>query len=173
MQIVVKILAVMIVVFLSLVAFMPLKEGYFTLEDRLAQHRVYLNETHMNEHFGGLSAEDTSLVVDGLVVANFKRWDVQTVLLRTRLRIEGIAIGKSLASMVPVERIDTLTVTHTLMRPKQFRIVAQTDQGNFEANGTIGERRLRFYAQGGEKEIRSLQSRLKHDKRGWYYEIVF
>ena len=172
MQIVVKIVAVIAVVFLSLVAFMPFKEGYFALEDKLAQHRIYLNETYIDERFGGLGAEETALIVDGLTVANVKRWDAQTALLWTRLRMEGIAISKSLASMVPVDHIDTLTVTHTLMRPKQFRIVARTDKGNFEANSTIGERRLRFYAQ-GDRNDSSLPAGFQHDKQGWYYEIAF
>ena len=173
MQIVVRVITVFIGIYLAMLAFLPAKEGYFALEKRLADEHIYMNEAHVSERFGGLDLERTALFVDGVKVADADYVRARTAIFFSRLSAVGLKVDKSIADMIPVRRIGKIVVTHQILRPKQFRIVVSTDKGVFEANATIGERRLRFYAQGGEKEIQPLKSSLKRDKRGWYYEVTF
>lgn len=171
MQVVIKTLAVMLTVWLALLAFMPKEEIYFRAEQALASQGVEINEGQMEEHLFGMTIKDATIYVQGINVATVKEASLFTLLFYTRVEADDIQADASLAHMLPASVV-RLVLTHSLMHPETVYIEAEGSFGKAEGTLSLQTRKLHLDLVKTGK-IETVRNLLKHGKQGWYYESTF
>jgi len=171
MQMVIKTLGAIVLVWLALLAFMPKEEMYFRAEQALASQGIEINEGQMDEHLFGMTIKDATIYVQGINVATVKDISLFTLLFYTRVEADDVRADASLAHMLPAS-VAHLVITHTLMHPETVYIEAEGSFGKVEGTLSLQTRKLHLDLVKTGK-IDTVQNLLKHGEKGWYYESTF
>jgi len=171
MQMVKKVMFIIVMVWLAVLVFMPKSAFYYTLEERLSEQDIRLNEETIEEGWFTLNVENVKVYVKGIEVAKVKTLSLFTLLFYSTLQIEGVEVDEALWSKVPAS-IEETTLTHSVVHPLSLSVDANGSFGNVEGEANLlqGAVHLNFVE---TKEIGTVKPFLKKDEKGWYYEGSF
>ncbi len=171
MQMVKKFFILLFIAWFALLFFMPKQELYYTLEKELAQQGVEINEESINEGIFSLTINNASVYVKGIKIATIEKVSFFTLLFYTKAEIDNLLLDDSLKAMAP-QHTDKVLLTHSLLSVWTVPIHAEGSFGVVDGYADLKARKVRLnFIE--TKEIDSIKSQLKKDKKGWYYETSF
>jgi hypothetical protein len=172
MQMVKNIFLIFIVLWFSLLVFMPKEELYFTLEKELAKQDIEINEENIEENLLSLNLINPVIYVKGIKIATLEKINIFTLLFYTNINVKSLILDESLKSFAP-EKIDVANISYSLLTPLHANIEAKGSFGMLEGDVNLNERNLRINFTETTKEINTIKSNLKKDEKGYYYETSF
>ena len=171
MQVVKNILMGLLVFWLALIIFMPKQELYFAVERELAKQDVEINEEKIESGLFSLTLSGVKVYVKGIEIASIEEVDIFTLLVYNTVEIKNILFDDSLKSFVP-QKIEKSLFVNSLLSPFKVFITTMGSFGLAEGEADMKERTVRIDLLDA-KDIKTIQSLLKKDEKGWYYESAF
>jgi len=169
MQVVKQMLLILILLPLAIVLFMPKKELYYLLEQRLAQKHIMITDESLREGPFSLTILHPVVRFNGAPVAHAERITLWSLLLYSKADIKAVAVAEGLPTEVNASR---MTAIHSILSPLRMRIEGQSSLGSVEGALDLQGRRLHLeLAEGGNNQ--ALSAYLKKGEKGWYYESRF
>ena len=166
-----KSLFIAIVLWFSILAFMPKSELYYSIEKVLLTQDVKLNEKSITEGLFSLTLKDVTVYVKGIAIANIEEIKFFTVLFYSTLEIENVHMDESLHTQVPALTQEARFV-HTLASPLSLSVDANGSFGL--VTGTVNMKDKKIHIDFIEtKEMNMLKPKLTKSKKGWFYEKSF
>ena len=171
MQMVKKGLLALIIFWIAFLIMMPKEALYFKLEHRLEKEGIKLNEASIEEHMFGLDIHQVKVYAEGIQVVQIKRIHLFTLLFYTLLEVDEVKVDKGLQEMAP-KYIHTIRVKHSILMPLKILIAGTGSFGEAQGEVALKEQKVHIDILKA-KEIQPIQSFLKRNKKGWYYETSF
>jgi hypothetical protein len=166
-----KFLIAVVIIWLALIVLMPKTQMYYKLEETLAKQDVKMNERSIKEGWFSLDIKGLDVYAKGIKMATVEEVNFFTLLFYTDVNINGVVLDDLLKGVVPT-KIDEAQLNHAIWDPMHVNIDANGAFGSLEGKVMLGERNLRLDFN-DSKGIENLQSKLKKDEKGWYYETSF
>jgi len=171
MQMVKKSALIFLMLWFSILLFMPKAELYYTIEKSLAKQDIKLNEKSIEEGVFSLTLKDVTVYVKGIALANIEELDFFTMLFYSSLDVSNLKVDEALQAKVPAITKE-LTFTHSILSPFTVSVDANGSFGAVEGTINIANKDLRMdFVEVGN--IGMIQSHLTKDERGWFYEKSF
>ena len=168
MQILKKFFLLIIIVWLAILFFMPKKEIYYKLEEKLAEKSIKINEASIEEGLFSLNISNAEIYVKGIKMATVENLDFFTLLLYTNIEVENFFIDETLANRLPT-KINQVLFSHIGLDPLNIKIVGKGDFGGVDGKIDLNKKVLRVDFN-DSKAIKEFKPRLRRDDKGWYYE---
>ena len=90
MQMVKKSALIFLMLWFSILLFMPKAELYYTIEQSLAKQDIKLNEKSIEEGLFSLTLKDVTVYVKGIALANIEELDFFTLLFYSSLEVTNL-----------------------------------------------------------------------------------
>lgn len=171
MQMVKKIFLGAVLIWFGMTVFMPKKELYYKLEEMLAKKDIRINGETIKEGWFSLDVHHLTVSVKGINIATIEKMELFTLLFSSEIKIQNVLLDKSLMETAP-GHIEVLTLKHTLLSFFRVSLGANCDFGAAEGEVNLKERKLHIDLIEAKK-IQAIQSRLRQNEKGWYYETSF
>lgn len=171
MQMVKNTLIFILVLWLSLIIFMPKKALYYKLEEELLKQDIKLNEKMIDEGLFSLKIEDMSVYIKGINIASIKEINLFTLLIYTHISIESIGLDESFRAMMPQD-IKMSNIYHTIDSPMDLVVDINSSIAQIDGIVDLKSRKVRLDIK-ESSNIAIIKSLLKKDDKGWYYEKSF
>jgi len=171
MQVVKNTLIGIIVFWFAILLFMPKTALYYTLENSLAKQNIEINEKTIEEGIFSLRIMDIDVYVKGIKVATVKEINIFTLLFHTSVSVNEILFDDSLKSFIP-QKIEKSVLFHSILSPLQVFMTTMGSFGLAEGTLDLNTQTVRIDIIDA-KEIETIQSQLRKDEKGWYYETSF
>ncbi|DAB39894.1 MAG TPA: hypothetical protein CFH81_06650 [Sulfurovum sp. UBA12169] len=171
MQMVKKIFLGVALIWFGATVFMPKKELYYKLEEMLAKKDIRINGETIKEGLFSLDVHHPTVSVKGINIATIEKIKLFTLLFSSEIKIQNVVLDKSLRETAP-GHIEVLTLKHALLSLFGVSLDANCDFGAVEGEVNLKERKLHIDLIGA-KNIQAIQSRLRQNEKGWYYETSF
>jgi len=171
MQVVKNIFISLFIVWFAFLLFMPKQELYYALESELLKQGIEMNEKQIEEGIFSLTVKEVSIYVKGIHIATLEEMHFFTLLFYSSFNIEALKMDDSLKSFVPSE-IGKTVVMHSVLSPFEAFVTTMGSFGLAEGVVDLKSRSLRMDLM-DIKDIKTFESQLKKDERGWYYETSF
>ncbi len=166
-----KSLFIAVILWFSILAFIPKAELYYSIEKKLQAQDVKLNEKSIEEGLFSLTLKDVTVHVKGIAIANIEEIKFFSVLFYSTLEIHNLQTDESLHTQVPALMKDANFV-HTITSPLSISIDANGSFGLI--NGEIGIKDKKIHIDFIEtKDMNMLKPMLTKNKKGWFYEKSF
>ncbi len=169
MQVVKRIIAILIVLPLAVMFFMPKKELYYFLEKKLYAQQIMISDERLQEGLLSLTIAHPVFSLDGVSLAKAEHITLWSLLFYTKADVEGMVVAEELPAEISIR---TLTVTHTLLSPMKIVLSGESSIGALQGYIDLGTRILHLDIAKAEKN-KSVSKYLKKGQKGWYYESKF
>jgi len=171
MQVVKKLIGYTLLIWFAVILFMPKENLYYQLERVAAQEGIEINEASIKSGVFTLSVRSPEVYYEGVAVASAEALDATVFLLYDRVIITGIALDRTIASMVPLT-VDKVELVYSILTPQKVTLKGEGSFGRCHGEIDLKERRVHISMDDPEK-IGSIKSLLKKGEEGWYYETSF
>ena len=156
---------------LAIVFFAPKRELYYSLEKRIANSGLIIDNEEIKETALGVELHHPTIIYDGAKVAEAKMIKIVSMIIYSKITIINIKNDKAMSSIFPLLP-KNIIITHDILSPNILNIVAYGDFG--KAKGIFDMKQMTLRMDIVEvKSIDSIKRYLKKDKNGWYYEERF
>jgi len=166
-----KILLVLILLPFLVLLLAPKTELYHLLEKRLAAQDIVISGEQVHTTPIGLSLEHPTFYLKGAPVATAQSVSLWSLLLYSRMDVEGLVFDPSFKNFVPPS-VHTITLIHSVVDP--LNIQGTLTDPKMMGTGTIDlkERSATLHVSKlpGDSPLKRY---LKHTKGGWVYESKF
>jgi hypothetical protein len=171
MQMVKKSVFIAIILWFSILAFMPKSELYYSIEKKLQAQDVKLNEKSIEEGIFSLTLKDVTVHVKGIAIANIEEVKVFSLLFYTTVQIVNLRTDDSLHAQVPALTKEAYFV-HTFASPFSVSVDANGSFGLIDGEINIKDKNVHIdFIE--TKEMQMLQPMLTKSEKGWFYEKSF
>lgn len=161
-------------IFLMVVILLPKEKFYFTMESLLAEHHLFINHETLIERFFYLDAENGDVLIDNQAIASIENIRISPWIFYNRLSFSNLTVLPLYRSFFP-GKIDTVTMTYSLLNPLEIVIQGEGDFGRFSGGYDLMNHKLRivFEATNLLRGYGFLVSKLHQEKGGLVYERDF
>jgi hypothetical protein len=171
MQMVKKIIITLLIVWFSLLAFMPKQELFYKLEKELVKQDIKINETSIEEGLFSLTLNQATVYVKGIEVATIEKISFFTLLFYTKIELDALLLDEALTAMAP-RQTEQAVLSYSIFSPMEAKINAKGNFGVIEGNIDLQGRKIHVdFTE--TKEIEPIRRVLKKNEKGWYYETSF
>jgi len=171
MQMVKKIIITLLIVWFSLLVFMPKQELFYKLEDQLAKQEIKINETSIDEGLFSLTLNQATVYVKGIEIATIEKINFFSLLFYTKVELDALLLDEALVAMAP-RQIEQAVLSYSVLSPMDAKVNATGNFGVIEGSIDLQGRKLHVdFTE--TKEIETIRGQLKKDEKGWYYETSF
>ncbi len=171
MQMVIKSLLVLLVIWLATVILMPKQEIYYKLEEALNSYEVTLNEETKSEGLFSLNLKGVTVYVKGINVATIEELNLFTLLFYSSVELRSLLVDDSLKTMIP-EETESAVLRHSILSPLDVSVEARGSFGSLTGNIDLSERSVHLDFN-ESKKLQMLKPSLKKSEKGWVYETSF
>ncbi len=171
MQMVKKIFITLLVLWFVVLVFMPKQEFYYKLEQILASKGIKINEKSIEEGWFSLTLRDLEVYVKGIKLANIEEVSIFTLLFYSKVEIDNLFLDESLKAMAPT-KTEHAQITHAIWSAPLLDVEAQGSFAGLVGDIHLFDKTVRLDFN-DSKAIGNIQSKLKKDEKGWYYETSF
>jgi len=171
MQMVKQIFIFIVLLWFSILLFMPKQELYYKLEKELEIKNIKINEESINTGLFSLTLNHADIYVKGIKLATAEEIDFFTLLFYSKVEFQKLILDSSLSSMAPTD-IEKLTFSHFIWNPLNISVNAQGTFGALNGDIYLSDQTVRLDFN-ESKSIEKFKSKLKQDDKGWYYETSF
>lgn len=141
MKFLLKILAVVILFFISFIVFLPKQGMYNLIEEKLFEKNVIISGELVKEKSFGLKLTGAEIYYDGINTAFLKKLNLRSYLFYSKLEVYDLRISKSFENMLP-SKILNIDARHSVLKPNVMKISANGDFGSFKGELKIFEKVL-------------------------------
>ena len=171
MQMVKKSALIFLMLWFSILLFMPKAELYYTIEQSLAKQDIKLNEKSIEEGLFSLTLKDVTVYAKGIALGNIEELDFFTILFYSSLKLNNLKVDESLHARVP-SYAKKISATHNIFSPFSVSLDANGSFGAVDGKVDLANKDLRIdFVEVGD--IGMIQSHLTKDEKGWFYEKSF
>jgi hypothetical protein len=171
MQMVKKSALIFLMLWFSILLFMPKAELYYTIEQSLAKQDIKLNEKSIEEGLFSLTLKDVTVYVKGIALANIEELDFFTILFYSSLELNNLKVDEALQTKVPATTKEA-SFTHSILSPLSVSLDANGSFGAIEGTVDLVNKDMRIdFVEVGDMDM--IQSHLTKDEKGWFYEKSF
>ena len=167
MQVAIKIVLGLVLVWFALLAFMPKTELYYKLEEELAKKGIKINEDSIEENPFMLTIKGMKVYTEGIEVAKIEEVTLFMTLFYNYLHIQNVVTDDLVASE-SVKRIDDAMLNYSVVTPLVAQIDMNGSMGVTEGYVEILERSVRLDIF-EPKETHAIEKYLTKEGKGWYY----
>ena len=171
MQMVKKIFIGLLVIWFAVLVLMPKQELYYKLEQELATKAIKINEKSIEEGWFSLTLRGLDVYAKGIKLASIEEVTLFTLLFYSKVDIHNLLLDESLKAMAPTKTEDA-KLTHAIWSALTVQVEAQGSFAGLVGDVHLAEKTLRLDFN-DSKAIEDMQSKLKKDEKGWYYEASF
>ena len=174
MQMAIKSIIILLVIYLSLIFFLPKKELYFFGESQLTKYKAIIGEEQIRDRFFDLELKNGKLFIDEIDMASFEKINIYPTFFINKVKLQNFSPTKSLQKIMPVE-IRNLVLFHTIFNPLKIDIKIGGNFGDGEGVVDLDKKFVKIYLK-PKKESKSfskIKKFLKKTKEGWIYEKKF
>ena len=170
MQVVKNSLIILLILPILIVFFMPKKELYYLLEQKLKAENIVISGEVLVEGPLSLTVEHPVFFLGGAPVASAKKITLWSILFYSKASTEALLLAEGLAEEVSVAE---LKASHSLLSPWKVSLSGKGSLGEMKGELMLKERQIHLsLSKGGENK--ALSKYLKKDKKGgWQYESKF
>jgi len=166
-----KILLALILLPFLVLLLAPKTELYHLLEKRLAAQDIVISGEQIHTTPIGVRLEHPTFYVKGIPVATAQSVSLWSLLLYSRMDVEGLVFDPSLKNYVP-SSVHSITLVHSVIDP--LHIQGTLTDPTMTGTGTIDLTGRSATLQVSKLPASSpLKRYLKHTKGGWLYESTF
>lgn len=161
-------------IFLVVVVLFPKEKFYFTFESFLREYHLIINHEVMNDRFVYFDADNGEVLLDNQLIASVEKIRISPWIFYNRLSLSNLSVSPLFRQFFP-GKIDTITVTYTLLHPLEISIQGEGDFGHFKGGYDLltNNMRIVFEATSQLRGYGLLVSRLHQEKEGLVYESNF
>ena len=168
MQLVVRGFIIILVLYLSLLFFMPKKEFYYFGEKELKKYSVIIGEEELRETLFTLKLNKGKLFFKNASVASF-----ETINISTKLFLSSINIYNLKPELIPIE-LEKIELSHSILTPFVVDIDLVGDVAEGSGVIDLDKRVVKIVIKEKKsKSFNQLRRYLKKTKQGWVYETNF
>lgn len=161
-------------ILLIVVILLPKEKFYFSMETLLAEYHLFINHEVLTDRFLYLDAENGEILIDNQAVASIEKIRISPWIFFNRLSVSNLSVLPLYRSFFP-GKIDTVTMTYSLLNPLEIAIQGEGDFGRFRGGYDLMSHKLRIVFD-ATNELRGygfLVSKLHQEKGGLVYESDF
>jgi hypothetical protein len=171
MQMVKRSASIVVAVWLAIILFMPKSELYYTLEKKLSEKDITLNEQRIDEGLFSLVVEDITVYVKGIPLASIDKMDFFTLLFYSSITIDRVELDEVLHTKAP-KLTKELKATHMIFTPTSLSLDANGTFGTVEGDVDLLDKKVHIdFIETGD--IDTIRSYLTKGETGWFYEKSF
>jgi len=171
MQVVKYSLVFILVFYFSFLILSPKRELYYTLEKRMAESGLIIDNEEIKETALGVELKHPTIIYEGAKIAKADMIKIVSMIVYSEINILDIQSDKAMSSIFPLIPKNVI-ITNNILSPYRLDIVAYGDFG--KAKGIFDMKQMTLRMDIVEvKSIDSIKRYLKKDKNGWYYEERF
>ena len=171
MQMVKNIFIAIVVVWLSVVIFMPKSNLYYKLEEELSKKDIKLNEKLIDDGLFSLTIKDIDIYIKGINIASIKKIELFTLLFYTHISIDAVGLDESLKNII-AQDIEKSNIYHSILSPMNLTLDINSSIAQITGLVDLRTRKVRLDVE-DSPNIKIIKSLLKKDDKGWYYETTF
>lgn len=171
MQMVKNIFIAIVVVWLSVVMFMPKSNLYYKLEEELSKKDIKLNEKLIDDGLFSLTIKDVDIYIKGINIASIQKIELFTLLFYTHISIDAVGLDKSLKNII-AQDIEKSNIYHSVLSPMNLTLDINSSIAQITGLVDLRTRKVRLDVE-NSPNIKIIKSLLKKDDKGWYYETTF
>ncbi len=171
MQMVKNIFIAIVVVWLSVVMFMPKSNLYYKLEEELSKKDIKLNEKLIDDGLFSLTIKDIDIYIKGINIASIQKIELFTLLFYTHISIDAVGLDKSLKNII-AQDIEKSNIYHSVLSPMNLTLDINSSIAQITGLVDLRTRKVRLDVE-NSPNIKIIKSLLKKDDKGWYYETTF
>jgi hypothetical protein len=169
MQVVRNILIVLILLPLTVMFFMPKKELYYMLEQKLSAQNIVIAGEVLEEGALSLTIKHPVFYFGGAPMVTAKDITLWSLLVYTKADITEMLVAEGLATETSITELHAV---HSILSPLRIQIAGESSLGALDGDVKLDERRIHINISKGSKN-RAFAKLLKKGKEGWYYESKF
>ena len=161
----------MIILWLGIIGFMPKKSLYYKLEAVLAEKGIKINEGSIEEGFFDLKVKDALIYYEGIKVAKIDELTLFILLFYTKVELQNLELDDFLKDKAPAIT-EKARVLYSVEHPLDILIDAKGSFGVIRGKVQLENRTVHIdFLE--KKDIKTIESFLKINEKGWYYEKSF
>jgi hypothetical protein len=177
MSVVKKALGLLLIALLCIPLMAPKRALYYTLEQRLQQEGVILNQRAIESDFFGVSVIEPIFYYKGLNVAKAESFSLTSLVLFSWAEIETLQFDSAFGSWAE-GGIERVRATHLVFAPQVVGLSLEGAFGKVEGEADLATRQLSLEYVGEDlpAKLRSFfkQRDIGEDgQKGWVYEVSF
>lgn len=161
-------------ILLIVIILLPKEKFYFTFESLLSKYHLFINHEVLSDNFFYLDADDGDIVLDNQTVASIENIRISPWIFLNRLSFSNLSVLPQYRNFFP-GKIDTITVTYSLLNPLEITIQGEGDFGHFKGGYDLMSQKIKivFDATHQLRRYGLLVSNLHQEKEGLVYESDF
>lgn len=171
MQLVKKFFIFFLILWFSILFFMPKTALYYKVEKELLKNDIQINEKNIEEGIFSLTLYDAKVYVKGIHLVTVEKIDLFTLLFYTKIDVDYLLLDESLKNVSPIQ-IEKIEVVHAIWNPLNVKLSGRGEFDRVSGNISILNRQLHLDFN-GTKGIEMLKSKLQQNEKGWFYEAAF
>jgi len=128
MKIILKSLVYFLFFLMMLIAFLPKENIYYFALEQLNNKKIELNQNKIDDGYFKFIVDELQIKYDGLKVSDISNVEFDMFIYQTKIDISNIKVDNSFSKFVP-NKIDTLTLSHTIINPLSIDINSKFNLG--------------------------------------------
>jgi len=155
---------------LALMYFTPKVALYYFAEMQLKPMSVIINDEKVIDNGFSLSIKDSTITFKAIESAKIQTIDLVFFGLYNKVKIEGVTLASTAASLVPT-KVQSIELSYHIFNPFNVSAIAVGDFGEAQAQVSILDKALQVDLQPSKlmnKEYRATLKNLKKTKDGGY-----
>jgi hypothetical protein len=161
-------------IFLILIMVIPKERLYFAFESLLCEHHLFINNEEFTNRLFYLDIHNAMVLLDNQELATIEQMRIAPWILFNRFTLTNLTFSPLFRNIFP-GKIDSLTLTYSLLHPLRVDIEGVGDFGHCSGAYEIWDRKMRvlFEPTAELREYPLLVNRLHQEKGGLVYEKIF
>lgn len=161
-------------IFLIVIILFPKEKFYYTFESFISEYHLYISHEDITDSLFYLDADNGEVLLDNQVVASIENIRISPWIFFNRLSLSNLTVSPVYRNFFP-GKIDTVTLTYSLLNPFDITIHGEGDFGHFNGKYNLMNQTLRivFDATYQLRRYGLLVSKLHQEKEGLVYESNF
>ena len=161
-------------ILLIVIIILPKEKFYFTFESILSEYHLFVNKEVITNNFLYLDVDNGEILLDNQRVAFIENIRISPWIFFNRLSVSNLSISPLYRNFFP-GKIDTITLTYSLLSPLKILIKGEGDFGHCDGEYDLMNQKVRivFEASSQLRGYGLLVSKLHQEKEGLIYESNF
>lgn len=161
-------------IFLIIIVVIPKEKLYFAFESLLGEHHLFVNNEDFTNRLFYVDIDNANVLLDNQEFAKIEHMRIAPWVVLNRFTLTNIAFSPLFQNIFP-GKIDSVTLTYSLLNPLHMDIFAEGDFGHCSGTYELMNKKLRvlFDPTAELREYPLLINRLHQEKGGLVYEQIF
>ncbi|MDP3023349.1 MAG: hypothetical protein Q8N32_09000 [Sulfuricurvum sp.] len=161
-------------IFLIIIIVIPKERLYFAFESFLGEYHLFINNEDFSNRLFYVDINNGEVLLDNQEFAKIEHMRIAPWIILNRFTLTNIVFSPLFQNFFP-GKIDSITLTYSLLDPLRIKIVGDGDFGHCSGSFDMIEHKMRviFEATSQLRDYPLLVNKLHQEKEGLVYEQIF